>query len=324
MEGLTLADGRPTGAPVAPDFLSHPVSREQGVPEAAATPAFEEAHGSNIDGSVMPSGETVETSDPFDRILQKVGAPPALKKNNSRLQSGLTTQALKNIQLDQGIEAAVCLSSLEGSPKLPQATDAGETRSKDTATVKDGDKDHETSTDTTASPLEYDLATSSRLPEGVCAVGKGTLVEEEDLSFNEREMYEIARACQSTSDLAAAALTPSQAAVDDTANSSIVPPPCSNDPPFLEDQELDEEFAECITSSGPSEALQWPFESGLSPWEDIGHEIRKTAEGISGQQLEDHKKKRIWVVHRVRPLPFPRLSPTRLQEFRVFHFRPTT
>ncbi|CDJ42522.1 Chromosome condensation regulator protein, related [Eimeria tenella] len=177
------------------------------------------------------------------------------------------------------------------------------------------------STDTSASPFEFVAGhgSSSLVPEGVCAVGEGTLIQQDSSLLAENDMYEIVAACQKTSDMATAELLRhggSGSSTSTTRPFTTLASGISEDPwtvPPVANAESAEagatataacqvadgcDVGEIWAEANDGDDSQWPFESGLRPWEDIDKETRKAAEGVSSSQLEDHKKIRIWVLHK--------------------------
>lgn len=322
----TLADGLPQEAAEAPDLVSTWLSNDAQNSVAAddATSGFDALGTAGGGHNHAQTTERRDMSDSFVGILQKLGAPPTLLKDINQLQSGPTLQEMKEAHVKRDAAAGEPAKAPELPSRVSHAVDesgVGRTNaSLHSAGLKAGDKDgRETSEDTATSPVEYESgrSSSSLFPDGVCAVGEGTLVEQDNFVFPEGDMYEIAIACQITSDMAAAGLTADADHMRDAAEATNIPSPISIPtspsaaPTTLGVQKPVGTFSGPCTSASPSDALQWPFESGLRPWEDVGKETRKAAEGVSGHQLEDYKKKRIWVVHRVRlPLAVTSVLPT--------------
>lgn len=316
MAKQTLADNQPLGASLPSSFVTHVkgnheavVTISSGSLTAGKAPCF---YGG------AQAVEISDTVDLFNCILQKGEIPCKLKENCRRLErdhffeAGLGADAASNpLSFAQSAGALAATSDAAGKREMSSSKTA-----LNFAALKDGAKDGRyASADTVATPMEYEMGRSntSILPKGVCAVGEGPLVEEDSFVFNEHDMYAIARACQSTSEMAASDLTANKDSWKDAKNiyntCNVLPLSSKPAGPLASPRALETQVTkgpsaelsgDAKVDDGFTGALQWPFESGLRPWEDVGQDARKTAEGASCSHLEDSKKKRIWVVYGVR------------------------
>ncbi|OEH74345.1 chromosome condensation regulator related protein [Cyclospora cayetanensis] len=240
--------------------------------------------------------ECRESSDLLTHTLQKVGIPPAPLKNESHNDRDSCSEELIKSQVTGAFASAdahLCAPKLADAefPATPHAASNLEEARK-------GEKEERSASEDTAVPSlesEPGQGSSSLLPEGVYAVGEGTLVED-NFAFNEDDMHAIATAFQTTSDITAVDLTADKEKTRERAASSgaAVPPQSTPSARLTElctkAQGADRHKNKAPLGEASGDTSYWPFESGLRPWEDIGQEARETAEGVNGHQLEDYRK----------------------------------
>ncbi|KAL8432534.1 hypothetical protein ACSSS7_004531 [Eimeria intestinalis] len=288
MEGPALADAQPMKAG-APGFLSTWEADDLAPPAADDTSAVEAFPKEEVAKEVcdVPAEAAREASDPFVRILQKMGAPPAMLKNQTQAGEGQPIQERPNGSQMQPPSPSAA----------PQHTPAGFHATETLAL-------HAESKRASSSQTEAQEARESLADTTVAAAEadeEGTKALEVVTSNG---VHHTAASCLSKEDGVGEAppAVPRAADSPEKASDTLRAPSKSENPRKAAQasgkQNDKRASSDSSVSSGSVDGSHWPFESGLRPWEDVGKETRKAAEGISNHQLEDHQKTRIWVIHR--------------------------
>ncbi|KAL8429118.1 hypothetical protein Efla_003171 [Eimeria flavescens] len=292
--------------PGPPDFASTWASDTLEPSTAADTTAVK----SLPEGAVVKQADTKKASDPFVRILHKVGAPPALLRSRSQMEAQSPHEELSSEQPLQGVAAEAALQATvpENKPHVADEVELSRTPAVIYLdTTNEGNQGSRASSgDTTvdAAGHDSDRGDWARTSEGQCTVEEEPLAELQAVEFGKWEPHDSTEARETGDDVFLAAPRAGFAHKEYSAATGSTPQtPCSlgssaKAKEVSGKKETKGATADRIEEASSSDELQWPFESSLRPWEDVGKEKRQTAEGISGHQLEDHKKTRIWVIHK--------------------------
>ncbi|KAL8272879.1 hypothetical protein Esti_003188 [Eimeria stiedai] len=304
MEGPALADAHPTKAG-APNLRSTWQWEDLEPQTAADTSAVEAFPEEEVAKEVCdaPAEATREASNPFVRILQKVGAPPALLKSQSQAGERPTQEGPNGTQMQPPFPAAAS-QEMPAEYRTTETT-ALHTQSKLASSSRnEAQGSRESSADTTVAVAEAEAARSNSddTPEYIYALQLEEPTKPVETGVTSNGEHHNAAFRLSEEDGPGEALSAVALPTQSPEKASDTPPApsrCESPPEAAQASGKQEEVSADSSVSSPSvDAPQWPFESGLRPWEDVGKETRKAAEGISNHQLEDHKKTRIWVIHR--------------------------
>ncbi|KAL8445948.1 hypothetical protein Emag_004913 [Eimeria magna] len=306
MDGPALADAQPTkaGAPGSlitwePDDLEPPTAAD-----ASAAEVFpEDGDAKEVCGA--PAEATREASDPFVRILQKVGAPPALLKSQTQGGGRPSQDGLGGIQM-QHPSPAIASQEMPAESHAIETTALHREGKLASSSQTEAQGARESSADTTVALAEADVVGSNTgdTPECINALQLEELTKSVEVDVTSDDLHHSAASCLSEEDGAGEAFSAVPRPAESPEKASGTPPApskCESLPEAAQTsgkQENKRIFSDSRVPSASVDATHWPFESGLRPWEDVGKETRKAAEGISNHQLEDHKKTRIWVIHR--------------------------
>ncbi|KAL8453890.1 hypothetical protein Emed_000601 [Eimeria media] len=307
MEGPALADAQPIKAG-APDSLITWESDSLEPPTAADTSAAEVflEDGGAEEVCDAPAEAKREASDPFVRILEKVGAPPALLKGQTQAGGRPTQEGLNKSQM-QPPSPAIALQEMPAESHATEIT-ALHTESKlAESSQPEAQGARESSADTTVAVPEAECARSNSgdIPECINALQLEELTKAVEVDATSDKLHHGAASCFNEEDGSGGAFSAVPRPTESQEKARDTPPtpselgtPSEDAQASGEKQENKRGSSDSSVSSGSVDATHWPFESGLRPWEDVGKETRKAAEGISNHQLEDHQKTRIWVIHR--------------------------
>ena len=282
----------------------------------------------------------LDTRDPFSDLIEESSSHTHLLKLQTKEKKGAADGEEASSETPASLGSATALAAGEMRLSQPSCVSKDSSFCADFAALNALKKQQQqerrdSSTDDSVSPLEYAAtrSSSSLLPEGVSAVGEGKLVHLDGPSrCSPLEFYDIAAACQQTTELAASALAPHGAMQPPPALAATAAPETAAgisssalgaggspsggshvaeaaaaagaaEPPETEAAAAtvpEAAAADVVDGDSSMGCMQWPFESGVRPWDDLGQDTREIAEGASGTQLEDLPKKRIWVFHRVK------------------------